>query len=547
LSPETNLRMRSELKLKQLELDAGFSLAVSNVALAEDAGLAVRQAAVVQLRGYVGRHWSIASARYEPGPIPDQDTKGHVRERVFSLLSSNNGKLRTAAAALIAAMARYDWPDEWPQLFPQLVELLRSGTQDQTHSAMRVFSEWVNSDMSEQHMEQIGTLLPELRRIFVSAGGYATSTRAMAVRVFSDCIEIISNMSAAQNTFVDAHAPPILKEWMEPILEIFKQPVANDGANTNISLKAECVKAVVRATQGIPKHMVPYNSAVLETLWLQLCDIQEPFLHAFVYENSEHNESATNLLVAYEEDGEAYSIDNYLLGIFEWLSNAADTRSMHRFFVSKAEGSGKIGPTQFLSRLVSSLMSYAQITAEMLEDWADDMDLFVADEDEEGYRFNVRVSVQELLKVLDASFPAALTKALSSAAQEQSQVAKQWRLEQNVNWWLASEAILWVIGTVSSGIIEQQESSKSDTPLIELGALFDTDVWPLAQSSQYPFGQGRAFIFASSFARMLPAGIAAAFLDACAKAVADTQLHPAVRLSAVRAIGNFSRHLPADT
>ncbi|KAJ1812898.1 hypothetical protein LPJ56_005347, partial [Coemansia sp. RSA 2599] len=532
LSPETNLRMRSELKLKQLELDAGFSLAVSNVALAEDAGLAVRQAAVVQLRGYVGRHWSIASARYEPGPIPDQDTKGHVRERVFSLLSSNNGKLRTAAAALIAAMARYDWPDEWPQLFPQLVELLRSGTQDQTHSAMRVFSEWVNSDMSEQHMEQIGTLLPELRRIFVSAGGYATSTRAMAVRVFSDCIEIISNMSAAQNTFVDAHAPPILKEWMEPILEIFKQPVANDGANTNISLKAECVKAVVRATQGIPKHMVPYNSAVLETLWLQLCDIQEPFLHAFVYENSEHNESATNLLVAYEEDGEAYSIDNYLLGIFEWLSNAADTRSMHRFFVSKAEGSGKIGPTQFLSRLVSSLMSYAQITAEMLEDWADDMDLFVADEDEEGYRFNVRVSVQELLKVLDASFPAALTKALSSAAQEQSQVAKQWRLEQNVNWWLASEAILWVIGTVSSGIIEQQESSKSDTPVIELGALFDTDVWPLAQSSQYPFGQGRAFIFASSFARMLPAGIAAAFLDACAKAVADTQLHPAVRLSA---------------
>ncbi|KAJ2601154.1 hypothetical protein GGF39_001395 [Coemansia sp. RSA 1721] len=547
LSPETNLRMRSELKLKQLELDAGFSLAVANVSLAEEAGLPVRQAAIVQLRGYIGRHWSIASTKYEPGPVPDQDTKGHVREKVFSLLSSNNGKLRTAAAAVIASMARYDWPDEWPQLFPQLVELLRSGTQDQTHSAMRVFSEWVNSDMSEQHMEQIGTLLPELRRIFVSAGSYATSTRAMAVRVFSDCIEIISNMSVAQNAFVDAHAPPILKEWMEPILEIFKQPVTNEGASTNISLKAECIKAVVRATQGIPKHMVPYNSALLETLWTQLRDIQEPFVHAFIYDNSEHNESATNLLVAYEEDGEAYSIDNYLLGIFEWLSNAADTRSMHRFFVSKIEGSGRVGPTQFFNQLVGSLMCYAQITAEMLEDWADDMDLFVADEDEEGYRFNVRVSVQELLKALDTCFPAALAKALGAAAQERSQVAKQWRLEQNSNWWLVSEAILWVIGTVSSGIIEQQENAKADTPVIELGALFDTDVWPLAQSSQYPFGQGRAFIFASSFAKMLPAGIATAFLDACAKAVADTQLHPAVRLSAVRAIGNFSRHLPADT
>ncbi|KAJ1884819.1 hypothetical protein LPJ66_010425, partial [Kickxella alabastrina] len=120
LSPEANTRMGSELNLKQLELDSTFSLALSNVALAEEAGLPVRQAAIVQLRGYIGRHWSIASAKYEPGPIPDQETKSQVRESVFSLLSSGDGKLRAAAAAVVAGMARYDWPDEWPQLFSQL-------------------------------------------------------------------------------------------------------------------------------------------------------------------------------------------------------------------------------------------------------------------------------------------------------------------------------------------------------------------------------------------------------------------------------------------
>ncbi|KAJ1884804.1 hypothetical protein LPJ66_010432, partial [Kickxella alabastrina] len=116
LSPEANTRMGSELNLKQLELDSTFSLALSNVALTEEAGLPVRQAAIVQLRGYIGRHWSIASAKYEPGPIPDQEIKSQVRERVFSLLSSGDGKLRAAAAAVVAGMARYDWPDEWPQL-----------------------------------------------------------------------------------------------------------------------------------------------------------------------------------------------------------------------------------------------------------------------------------------------------------------------------------------------------------------------------------------------------------------------------------------------
>ncbi|KAJ1724296.1 hypothetical protein LPJ53_001448 [Coemansia erecta] len=547
LSPETNTRMRSELNLKQLELDTMFSLAVSNVALAEEAGLPVRQAAILQLRGYISRHWSIASTKYEPGPIPSQEIKSQVREKAFALLSSSDGKLRAAAAAVVAGMARYDWPDEWPQLFLQLVELLRTGTRDQTHSAMYVFSEWVNSDMSDQHMEQIGTLLPELRRIFISSDSYAVSTRAMAVRVFSDCIEIISTIAAAENDFVNTHAPPILKEWIEPIIGVFQQPVCNDGTSSNIPLKTECIKAIVRAVQGIPKHVMPYYAAILEALWMQLRDIQEPFQHAFVYENSAHNESATELLVSCEDDGEACSIDGYLLGIFEWFSKAAETRSMRKFFVTKTGDTNKSVPTPFFSQLIACLMCYAQITTEMLDDWADDMDLFVADEDEEGYRFNVRVSVQELLQTLDMTFPAALASALASAAQERTALAKQWRLEGNSNWWLASEAVLWTIGTNAESIVQQQEGNKSDAPVIELGALFDSDVWPLAQSAQFPFGQGRAFIFASGFAKMLPPGIATAFVDACAKAVADVHLHPAVRLSAVRAIGNFSRHLPAET
>ncbi|KAI8323965.1 ARM repeat-containing protein [Martensiomyces pterosporus] len=544
LSAEPNTRMRSELNLKQLEHSDEFSLAAANVALAAEVRTAVRQAAIVQIRGYVNRHWSIGSTRYEPGPIPNQQTKSQVREKVFSLLTSSDRKIRTASAAVVSSMARYDWPDEWPLLFSQLVGLLHSGNKDHTHSAMCVFSEWVTNDMSEQHMEQLGTLLPELKRIFVSGSEYDTSTRVMAVRVFSDCIEIISNISFAQADFVDTHAPAILKEWMDPILDVFKQPISSRGGVSSIPLKAECAKAVVKAMEGFPKHVAPYNASILEVLWSQLKDLCDPYLQAFVYEGGEHSESAMDMLTFCDEDGEESSIDSYLLGIFEWVSKATERKSMRKIFVDKAAGGGAGVPTPFFSELVAVLMSYAQITTEMLEDWADDMDLFVADEDEEGYRFNVRVSVQELIQSLAYSLPGPLTAALWSAARQRTEVASQWRHQSNSSWWLVSEAVLWSIGIAASSIIEQQEDKKSSSQ-IDLGALFESVVWPLAQSAGFPFGQGRAFIFASSFAKVLPPNIAEAFVEASSKATADPHMHPAVRLSAVRAIGNFCRYLPS--
>ncbi|KAJ1923579.1 hypothetical protein EC988_010423, partial [Linderina pennispora] len=88
LSAEPNTRMRSELALKQLGLSVEFPVAAAAIATTETVDVAIRQAAVVQIRVYVGQHWSIGSNKYEPGPIPDQAVKQQVRQQVFGLLSS---------------------------------------------------------------------------------------------------------------------------------------------------------------------------------------------------------------------------------------------------------------------------------------------------------------------------------------------------------------------------------------------------------------------------------------------------------------------------
>ncbi|KAJ2799293.1 hypothetical protein H4S07_005475, partial [Coemansia furcata] len=150
-----------------------------------------------------------------------------------------------------------------------------------------------------------------------------------------------------------------------------------------------------------------------------------------------------------------------------------------------------------------------------------------------------------LLQALDMAFAQTLPSAMRWATQEHTKLAQQLRQQENSNWWLVSEAILWAIGTLSSSIISEHESSTSGGQL-DLGVLFESNVWPLAQCATFPYGQGRAFIFASSIAQALPANIAAAFAEASSQAVADIQLHSAVRLSAVRAAGNFCRLLPPE-
>ncbi|KAJ2802059.1 hypothetical protein H4R21_002567, partial [Coemansia helicoidea] len=541
LSADDAVRTNSELALKQLEQDAHFALAAATVALADEAGAAVRQAAAVQLRGYVARHWTLAAPHYEAGPMPDEQAKAQVREKAFALLVCSDSRLRSVAAAAVAGMALQDWPDEWPQLFAQLTGLLR-GEDGHALAALCVFNEWVGAGMSEQQADHIGALLPELRRIFGDdSGRHSAKTRATAVSVFIECIDIFATMAQAQRDAVDAYVGPALDEWVAPILAVLRQPIGAAGG-PSILLRTECAKALLRAIAGLPRHLGPYCPAILETLWEQVAGLQEPYLQAFVYRDSEHSDAATDLLVRCEDDGDVQSIDGYLCTVFEWIARAAQCKPLRRLFAAKAAGHGAAEPTAFLNQLVASLMSYAQITGEMLEDWDDDLDLFVADEDEEGYRFSVRVSAQELLGALELAFPRALAAALAWAARARSELAQQLRSEGNAGWWLVSEAVLWTVGAAAECVAEHAQSGDGSS----LGMLLDREVWPLARCATFPFGQGRAFVFASSFAEALPPDVAAAFVGAAADAVADTQLHPAVRLSAVRAVGNFCRRLPAD-
>lgn len=69
-------------------------------------------------------------------------------------------------ANVISEIASSDWPDEWPELLNSLLQLLSSGKPDSVHGAMRVMSDFVSSELSEDQLLPLASaILPQLLQI----------------------------------------------------------------------------------------------------------------------------------------------------------------------------------------------------------------------------------------------------------------------------------------------------------------------------------------------------------------------------------------------
>jgi importin-9 len=54
--------------------------------------------------------------------------------------------------------------------------------------------------------------------------------------------------------------------------------------------------------------------------------------------------------------------------------------------------------------------------------------------------------------------------------------------------------------------------------------------------SEYPFLQGRAFVFASQYAKLLPSQLAGQYLDAAIQVIEASEAGIPVKISAIKAI-----------
>ncbi len=85
--------------------------------------LGLRQLAATVLKKLVREHWT-AEAPHFRGPQVGAQEKEAIREALPSGLGDDSSKVRTAVAMAVAAIARWDCPQQWPGLIPGLVQAI---------------------------------------------------------------------------------------------------------------------------------------------------------------------------------------------------------------------------------------------------------------------------------------------------------------------------------------------------------------------------------------------------------------------------------------
>ncbi|CAJ0633645.1 1007_t:CDS:10, partial [Entrophospora sp. SA101] len=104
------------------------------------------------------------------------------------------------------------------------------------------------------------------------------------------------------------------------------------------------------------------------------------------------------------------------------------------------------------------------------------------------------------------------------------------------------DTCLKAIGFVSNELI----SALNDKNLnigINLGILFEQIIHQILNEPGFPFLRGRAFVFASQFASVLPGELTSGFIKAAIEAIKDPDGTIPVKVSALRALKSFCRNL----
>ncbi|KAG0350437.1 hypothetical protein BGZ54_003828 [Gamsiella multidivaricata] len=201
---------------------------------------------------------------------------------------------------------------------------------------------------------------------------------------------------------------------------------------------------------------------------------------------------------------------------------------------------GEDGKSGILPELVWNTLSYMQMTDEQAETWVSDPNQFIADEEDDSYSFNVRIAAEDLLAALVENFEGETLNALNLSVKQEASNSLNEKAKGNINWWKPQESSLLAVG-LFAGDLSEAIKNGAQSP-IDVGALFDHVVLGNLSEHDFPFLQGRSFVFASQFASILPANLASQYVAAAVEAIMKSP-SAVVKVSALKALNNFNQHL----
>ncbi|CAK5264338.1 unnamed protein product, partial [Mycena citricolor] len=525
LNADPNIRISSELSLAQFLTLPDAGLALSSLVSAKNEEISLRQSASIMLRKYVTEHWSKYFSTFK-GSEPPAEIKAQIRQVVFSGLSDPDRKIRSLCAHVLSSIASSDWPDEYPDLLPALIGLISSGSSDSVHGSMQVFTEFIKSELSEaQILPVLRDLLPVLLSILGAPQTHSSLTRARTVSVFRQCVTALYMVKGQHPQAVKGAISTFLPTWLEAFKVLLSSDPQAEISNAQdwdaLTVRIQVFKTLDTIHTSFQKALTPHLDDFLSLSLNHLRSLFGTFSQYYLTGNDSAPRSS---------DNEAVGLPQLICPIFDFAGAVSRGSRAKAWFAS-----------QNLEAFVGAVFNYLQMTCEDEENWASDPNAFVAQEDDQTQAYSVRVAGFDLLSSLIDATQVRTVNAFQVTIEQIITASQQGREGGRKGWWKPLEAGLAAIGSQSEAVqecVEDEQDAERPKP-IDIEYLLSNVVPSILTLSEFPFLQGRGFVFASQYSTLLPAQLAGQYVDAAVQVVEASEASVPVKISAVRAIYNF--------
>ncbi|GAA5867303.1 hypothetical protein JCM1840_005019 [Sporobolomyces johnsonii] len=541
LSADPNVRLQAELHLVEASRSSETALGLARIATEQQVEVHLRQAASFALKKYVKEYWSPFFQTFKGPTATSPEIKAQVREVVFAGLADPVRKIRLACANIVSSVAQPDWPDDWPTLMNQLLTLIRSPSIDAVEGGMRVLSEFVSISLTEDQLLPIARdMLPTLLTILGSPQTYGPSTRARSILIFRQCVMTLFTVKDEHPEAVKAAIGEILPQWLDAFRQLLEADIGAELQGENwegIAVRIAIFNSLEVILNSFPSALKASLAHYVSLSSSHLSSLLPIYTSAYLSNSSDFTvpSSATG-----EEDSDiSMDLSTLIATVLDFIAQAARRKTVRSLFAENGK------PTPGLVEFLSKAMELAQMTTDEEDSWASDPNAFVADEDDEMVSYNVRSAALDMSIAFVETFHSSGLVALQSAFEAVARNAEQLRAQSNEDWWKGYESALAVVGAISEDLIEhvQDRAEEGKSPKFNLERVFEGVVMSYLTASNLPFLQGRAFVFASQFSEALPPQLAKQYIDAAIQVLDAAEAGVPVKVSAVRALTNFFRHL----
>lgn len=349
--------------------------------------------------------------------------------------------------------------------------------------------------------------------------------------------QLLSSLFMVRDVYKDASkqiANELLPKWIEALVGLVRnRNLVQQLGDANISQEDKhgwiALMNEIWRTLKIASHfrsqIKQYVPGLLRLAINLLQGLQEPFAAFYLSSDAEPPFTVP--------DGDAdisTTLPSLLCSIIDFVVEATRADRGRSVLITSS------GASPDFHNLVSSLTSFARVTAEEEEEWSSDPNAFVAAIDEDAMEYGLRVACTDLIIDLLEAYQ---KTALNALAENVRRVCSESSRQSGGADWKVIEAALAVLGAVG----EQVEDIKtSDADVAFLQDVFQHAVLPSVQGNNSPpLLTGRAYIFASQYASSLPEDFARQFVEASTQALEADSLGSQeetliVKLSAVRCI-----------